>query len=210
MYGTLHMSGGYLRFNGSFIKSLPIPDIFPDSISSLGKILQFLFQLRYDFNSLKQAILLKDISKEIIERNIDFCENLTNSLINQLYIKKPVFNELEKLLDSDNRFPNINFRYNIPHFKLPKFKIYNINELPIILCYSGVTHESGSVHDKLRKIYLHEETTIIKNYKILAEIAWKARFALMKKDWKHLGEYFKMNTEIMNRIMKNAAAYIRN
>jgi len=129
MYGTLHMSGGYLRFNGSFIKSLPIPDIFPDSISSLGKILQFLFQLRYDISSQTQSIILKGISKEIIERNIDFCDNLTNSLINQLYIKNPVFNELEKLLNSVNDIPNINFKYNIPHFKLPKFKIYNINEL---------------------------------------------------------------------------------
>lgn len=83
-------------------------------------------------------------------------------------------------------------------------EVYNINELPIILCYSGVTHESGSVHDKLRKIYLQEESTILENYKKLAKIAWKSRFALMKKDWKRLGEYFKLNTEIMNLIMKNA------
>jgi len=129
MYGTLHMSGGYLRFNGSFIKSLPIPDNFPDSISFLGKILQFLFQLRYDINSQRESIVFKGISKEIIERNIEFCENLTNSLINQLYIKKTGFNELEKLLISGNRFPNINIKYNLPHFKLPKFKIYNNIEL---------------------------------------------------------------------------------
>ena len=25
LYGTLHMSGGYLRYNGSFIKNLPMP-----------------------------------------------------------------------------------------------------------------------------------------------------------------------------------------
>jgi len=81
---------------------------------------------------------------------------------------------------------------------------YNINVLPIILCYSGVTHESGSVHDKLRSLYLQEEVTILRNYKKLAEIAWNSRFALMKKDWNQLGEYFKMNTEIMNHIMKNA------
>jgi len=83
-------------------------------------------------------------------------------------------------------------------------EIYNINELPFILCYSGVIHESGSVHDKLRRLYLQKESTILKNYEKLAEIAWKARFALMKKDWRHLGEYFKLNTEIMNLIMKNA------
>lgn len=80
---------------------------------------------------------------------------------------------------------------------------YNINELPIIVCFSGVYHESGSVHDKLRKIYLQKEINMIKNYKKLGEIAWKSRFALMKKDWKLLGNYFKKNTEIMNLIMKN-------
>lgn len=83
-------------------------------------------------------------------------------------------------------------------------EIYNINELPIILCYSGVVHESGSVHDKLRKLYLQDESTILKNYEKLAKIAWQARFALMKKDWKQLGEYFKLNTQIMNLIMRNA------
>ena len=82
--------------------------------------------------------------------------------------------------------------------------VYNIEELPIIICYSGVTHESGSVHDKLRKIYLEKEPNILKNYKKLAKISWKSRFALMKKDWKLLGEYFRMNTEIMNKVMRDA------
>ncbi|MCK4381880.1 MAG: Eco57I restriction-modification methylase domain-containing protein, partial [Candidatus Lokiarchaeota archaeon] len=42
LYGTLHMSGGYLRYNGSFIKKLPMPESFPTSLSYLGKIIQFL------------------------------------------------------------------------------------------------------------------------------------------------------------------------
>jgi len=81
---------------------------------------------------------------------------------------------------------------------------YNITSLPIIICFSGVTHESGSVHDKLRTIYLQKEPNILKNYKELAKISWKSRFALMRKDWKLLGEYFKENTEIMNLVMKDA------
>ncbi|TFG14551.1 MAG: hypothetical protein EU535_03250 [Promethearchaeota archaeon] len=81
---------------------------------------------------------------------------------------------------------------------------YNITSLPIIICFSGVTHESGSVHDKLRTIYLQEDPNILKNYSELAKISWKSRFALMRKDWKLLGEYFKKNTEIMNLVMKDA------
>ena len=38
----------------------------------------------------------------------------------------------------------------------------------------------------------------------MAELSWKSRFALMKHDWKLLGEYFKENTRIMNKIMKYA------
>ena len=80
---------------------------------------------------------------------------------------------------------------------------YNIKSLPIIICYSGVTHESGAVHEKLRKRYLDGDPIIIEGYQYLAEISWKSRFALMKHDWKQLGDYFKENTAIMNNLMKH-------
>jgi len=83
-------------------------------------------------------------------------------------------------------------------------EVYNIKELPIIICFSGVLHDSGTVHEKLRRLYLRNEPKIIRGYKNLAKIAWKSRFALMKQDWKLLGEFFKKNTKIMNKIMVNA------
>jgi len=61
-------------------------------------------------------------------------------------------------------------------------ELYNIKELPIIVCYSGVLHDSGSVHKNLRELYLKRDPIVIKQYKNLAEIAWKSRFALMKHD----------------------------
>ena len=82
--------------------------------------------------------------------------------------------------------------------------IYGINELPIIVCFSGVFHESGNVHGKLRELYLQKNPNIIENYKQLALLAWKARFALMTHDWELLGEFFTENTRIMNIIMKDA------
>ncbi len=81
---------------------------------------------------------------------------------------------------------------------------YNIKSLPIIICFSGIAHDSGNVHECLRKLYLEKKPDIIKNYEKLAEIAWKSRFALMKQDWKQLGKYFKENTNILNEIMRNA------
>jgi galactokinase/mevalonate kinase-like predicted kinase len=83
-------------------------------------------------------------------------------------------------------------------------EIYDINFLPFIVCFSGVVHESGDVHGKLRNLYLQKEPIILDYYNKLAEISWKSRFALMKHDWVLLGEYFKENTEIMNNVMKHA------
>jgi len=80
---------------------------------------------------------------------------------------------------------------------------YNIKSLPIIICFSGVTHESGAVHEKLRTYYLDGDPIIIEGYQNLAEISWKSRFALMKHDWKQLGDYFKENTAIMNNLMRH-------
>ena len=80
---------------------------------------------------------------------------------------------------------------------------YNIKSLPIIICFSGVSHESGAVHEKLRRYYLDRDPTIIDGYQYLAEISWKSRFALMKHDWKQLGDYFKENTAIMNKMMRH-------
>jgi glucuronokinase len=79
---------------------------------------------------------------------------------------------------------------------------YNIKNLPLIICYSGLIHESGSIHSKLRKRYLENDQKILKNYEKIAEIAWRSRFAIMRKDWFLLGKYFKMNTDIMNNVMK--------
>ena len=79
---------------------------------------------------------------------------------------------------------------------------YDIKSLPIIICFSGVSHESGSVHEKLRKVYLHKDPKILNCYRKLAEISWKSRFAIMKQDWNLLGKYFRENTAIMNDIMR--------
>jgi galactokinase/mevalonate kinase-like predicted kinase len=83
-------------------------------------------------------------------------------------------------------------------------KTYEIKNLPVIICHSGIIHNSGSIHSKLRKLYLEKDNIIEDLYKQIANISWKSRYAIMKRDWKLLGAYFKQNTEIMNQIMKVA------
>jgi galactokinase/mevalonate kinase-like predicted kinase len=80
--------------------------------------------------------------------------------------------------------------------------LYEIHNLPVIVCFSGLSHDSGGVHKKLRQRYLRKDPFVMNGYKNLAEISWKSRFAIMKQDWKLLGDYFKENTMIMNEIMK--------
>ena len=54
-------------------------------------------------------------------------------------------------------------------------KTYNIKSLPIIVCHSGVVHNSGSIHSKLRKAYLEKDNAIEDLYKQIAIISWKSR-----------------------------------
>ncbi|MFW9941514.1 MAG: mevalonate kinase [Candidatus Thorarchaeota archaeon] len=82
--------------------------------------------------------------------------------------------------------------------------IYELNNIPIIICYSGVPHESGDVHGKLRKIYLQDNPFFVNSYKKISELSWKSRFAIMQRDWTTLGRLLKQNTRIMNEIMKEA------
>ena len=125
LYGSLHMSGGYLRYNGSFIKNLPMPESFPTSLSYLGKIIQFLSQLRFE-------LLLEPID-EIqlleIEKLLKFYQNLSNSLVTQLYLQFEPYDELEKLLNSPNLVPDIEIKNLKLRFDLPKYLTYLKEEL---------------------------------------------------------------------------------
>ena len=40
-------------------------------------------------------------------------------------------------------------------------ELYGINDLPIIICFSGVIHDSGNVHGQLRALYLQDNSNII-------------------------------------------------
>ncbi|MFW9970331.1 MAG: hypothetical protein ACFFDF_09035 [Candidatus Odinarchaeota archaeon] len=82
--------------------------------------------------------------------------------------------------------------------------VYDLENIPIIVCYTGVYHNSGDIHRKLRNIYLQKNPIFLNSYEKLAEIAWKSRFAIMRRDWSELGKYLKENTKIMNLIMKEA------
>ncbi|MHA2035569.1 MAG: Eco57I restriction-modification methylase domain-containing protein [Promethearchaeota archaeon] len=140
LFSSLHMAGGYLRFNGSFIKRLPIPQKFPLVLSYFGKILQFLSQLHYDFHSkhifqTKEYDLLKERFQIDIMNFIQISMKITNSLVNLLYLDKLYltfnkdFFKVREFLYSENIAGKIQIKYVLPRFQIKKFTLYSSEEL---------------------------------------------------------------------------------
>jgi hypothetical protein len=132
LFGTLHMAGGYLRFNGSFIKRLPLPRKFPAILSQLGKILQLISQLKYEHDIYKPNF----VNYLTLEKYFKFLKKLSNSLVKLLFLDEFYldsnldYNILRDLLDLKIKLQKFPYKFIIPRFDL---KIYSSNELNSIL-----------------------------------------------------------------------------
>ncbi|MFX0022379.1 MAG: Eco57I restriction-modification methylase domain-containing protein [Candidatus Hermodarchaeota archaeon] len=146
LFSTLHMAGGYLRCNGSFIKRLPMPKEFPDLLSQLGKILQFLSQLKYDLNSssfkvAKSIDLVKFKKKYFQELNsyLIFFTKLSDSLVkllylDELYLKYNLdYKILRDLLNLNRNFIQIPPKFWMPYFQVKNYRLYSLDELESIV-----------------------------------------------------------------------------
>ncbi|MCK4380814.1 MAG: N-6 DNA methylase [Candidatus Lokiarchaeota archaeon] len=146
LFGTLHMAGGYLRFNGSFIKRLPMPRKFPVFLSQLGKIIHLLSQLKYDLDSKEPEIVRNPEIERFnnkyyneIECYLKFFKILSNSLVNLLFLDDFYLESnldyfiLRELFDLNIEPPKIPYKFLIPRFDINNYKIYSLNELDSIL-----------------------------------------------------------------------------
>jgi len=130
LFGTLHMAGNYLRINGSFIKRLPLPKVLPTSISSLGKVIQFLSQLKSDFFELNQVEFLREVEISLVEKILAFYKKISNSIINGLYLNNEIqSSDYEDLCNSIDNLPKFQLKFFNPHYNLPKYRIYTKREL---------------------------------------------------------------------------------
>ena len=129
LYGTLHMSGKYLRYNGSFMKTLPMPENFPLILSKIGRINQFLSQLVFFIVQESNISFKNEINSKNISNLLEFYKKLSNSLVYQLYMRSKEGIELNKLLKSANLLPDIKFKYFYPRFDLLKYVTYTNKEL---------------------------------------------------------------------------------
>ncbi len=146
LFSTLHMAGGYLRFNGSFIKRLPMPRKFPMFLSHLGKILQLLSQLNYDLDS-KDPEIIRNPELERFRHKyyneiltyLNFFKDLSNSLVNLLflddfYLKSNIdYYLIRDLFDLKIELQKVPQKFLIPRFDIINYKIFSLNELDSIL-----------------------------------------------------------------------------
>ncbi|MHA1985624.1 MAG: Eco57I restriction-modification methylase domain-containing protein, partial [Promethearchaeota archaeon] len=141
LFSSLHMSGGYLRFNGSFIRRLPIPQTLPLTLSYFGKILHLLSQLQYDMQTeypskTSKLILIKKKTQNEITSLIHTSNKITNSLVNLLYLDnyylglKKDFNKVrEFLFEKENKMRDIQIKYLLPRYQVENYKTYTAEEL---------------------------------------------------------------------------------
>ncbi|MFX0026628.1 MAG: Eco57I restriction-modification methylase domain-containing protein [Candidatus Hermodarchaeota archaeon] len=161
LFSSLHMAGGYLRINGSFIKRLPLPDIFPTSISRLGKILLFLFQFKSDFIEIEQFESSGGVEISFLEKMIRFYKKFSNSLINGIYLKEAGSKELENMINYINYLPKIQIKYFVQGYDLPKYEIYRKQEIESIFNSILNTYFNLSTNNKiLEQISLFQKLTL--------------------------------------------------
>ena len=152
LYGTLHMSGGYLRYNGSFIKKLPMPKSFPLILSKIGRINQFLSQLEFFLLQESNTPFNNEIKSKKISNLLEFYKKLSNSIVYQLYMRSEEGIELNKLLKSVNLLPNIKFKYFYPRFDLPKYVEYTNREMrdnidQIYSCFKNLSNNLNLLYE---------------------------------------------------------------
>ena len=174
LFSSLHMAGNYLRFNGSFIKRLPIIPKFPKSIANCGKILQLLSQLQYDLESkycLQDAELLlyKHKYQKEIDDFLQFINRVSNALVLLLYLddlyieNNKDYNALREFLDRGLGATNIHFRYLIPRFRINNYNTFSpdglVSTLDEIRDYTSKIRKNGVLLSQIEEI-LNEDLPI--------------------------------------------------
>ncbi|MFX0008920.1 MAG: Eco57I restriction-modification methylase domain-containing protein [Candidatus Hermodarchaeota archaeon] len=129
LWGTLHMSYGYLRINGSFIKRMPIPETLPKSLGHISKIVQFLSQLKYELCQNPNANLGNGKTLKEINKNLNFFQRLINIIVNNLYGIAKIGLNSHSFMEFSYSLNNIELKYFYPYYNHPNFRIYSKEEL---------------------------------------------------------------------------------
>jgi len=71
-----------------------------------------------------------------------------------------------------------------------------VSELPFVLGFTGLLHDSGQVHKPLRERWLEGEAAVVEGYRRITEIARMGKKALLTANWPLLGRLMNENHAI--------------
>jgi galactokinase/mevalonate kinase-like predicted kinase len=86
-----------------------------------------------------------------------------------------------------------------------------VDEFPVVAICSGLEHDSGDVHGRMRPRYLEEHNEWIQNGGLPPpmvrfmqdawETAWRGKIALLQQDWQLFGELMNRNHSVVDKMM---------
>jgi hypothetical protein len=138
LYGSVHMAGGYLRFNGSYLKKLPIRitnDMISSPITFLSKYLFLLSQIKND----KENDLYDDIN------------DILNFCIYELYLREELKTNLLQLVEP--------YLKNIENMKSDEEKLKAIKQV------AEKIRNDSKVMKEIEKIKSHKWVKVIEGVK---------------------------------------------
>ena len=84
-------------------------------------------------------------------------------------------------------------------------------QVPLVVCSSGVQHDSGDVHGRMRPIYLEEHAAwtqqggavppMVQFMQGAWECAWRGKYALLAQDWSEFGQLMNRNHMLVDQMM---------
>ena len=86
-----------------------------------------------------------------------------------------------------------------------------VDGVPLVVCTSGIQHDSGDVHGRMRPKYLAEHAawdaaggqppSMVRFMQAAWETAWRGKYALLAHDWPAFGALMNRNHEIVDEMM---------
>jgi len=87
-----------------------------------------------------------------------------------------------------------------------------VDDFPLVMCSTGVRHDSGDVHRPMRARYLEEFQQFRGDYenappmvRIMSQVgdtAWRGKIALLEQDFKRFGELMNENHRLVDEMMR--------
>jgi len=98
-----------------------------------------------------------------------------------------------------------------PYCAYEKLGAY-VEHPPLVVAFTGLEHQSGDVHKRMRSLYLEEfkgfkgdyenAPFMVRQMKKIGDTAWKGKIALLESDWRRFGALMDENHKLVDEMMR--------